>query len=206
MPPAEEILRQLATLANEQRLVAGFWHLVLVAVAIALATGWRPSRRRAAVNLSAPCASVAILAFAYGNPFNATAFAVLAAMVVALGVGVGDGRAASGPWWTTLLGIAMVSFGFVYPHFVEVESVLEYLYAAPAGVIPCPTLAVVIGLTLIADGFGSRGYMLIVAGAGLFYGIFGATHLGVPLDFVLLLGAATLGGRAVLPGSRVTAG
>jgi len=54
---------------------------------------------------------------------------------------------------------------------------------------PCPTLSIVIGLALVLGGLGSRAWSVVVGATGIFYGIFGAAHLGVRLDWVLLLGA-----------------
>jgi hypothetical protein len=87
-----------------------------------------------------------------------------------------------------LAGILMVSFGLVYPHFIKPDSILEYFYASPAGLIPCPTLSVLIGLALIFNGFGSRQISLLLIIFGLFYGTFGVLKLKVRIDIFLLLG------------------
>jgi hypothetical protein len=86
----------------------------------------------------------------------------------------------------------MVIFGLVYPHFLENGSPVRYLVAAPTGLVPCPTLSLVIGLALIFSGFHSQATMLILVVAGLFYGIFGAFRLGVTLDLFLLFGTVSL--------------
>ena len=83
----------------------------------------------------------------------------------------------------------MFSFGWVYPLFLESPSLLTYLYAAPTGLIPCPTLSIVIGLTVILSGLGSRLFSLLLGVSGVFYGIFGSARLGVMIDLVLLAGA-----------------
>jgi len=41
-------------------------------------------------------------------------------------------------------------FAWFYPHFLESRSPALYAVASPMGVIPCTTLAAVIGLTLLA--------------------------------------------------------
>jgi len=86
----------------------------------------------------------------------------------------------------------MAAFGLVYPHFTHTASAIGYLYAAPTGLVPCPTLSLAIGVALIADGLGSRAFALLLAAAGLFYGIFGVVRLGVTLDLGLIAGAAVL--------------
>lgn len=50
---------------------------------------------------------------------------------------------------------ALVVFGWTYPHFVSTHSWIEYAYAAPLGLIPCPTLSVVIGFTLLVRDVGT---------------------------------------------------
>jgi len=80
----------------------------------------------------------------------------------------------------------------VYPHFIQPSSVLGYLYAAPAGLIPCPTLSILIGLALIYDCFGSRSLSILLIIFGLFYGVFGVFKLKVLIDVFLLFGAMML--------------
>jgi hypothetical protein len=95
-------------------------------------------------------------------------------------------------------GLALFAFGWAYPHFLDSVSFLPYLYRAPTGLIPCPTLAIVIGLALVLDGLGSRALCLALGVAGLFYGVTGVVRLGVVIDWTLLLGAAVLLARAAL--------
>jgi hypothetical protein len=55
----------------------------------------------------------------------------------------------------------------------------------------------VIGVALVVDGLGSRAWALLLAGAGLFYGVFGVARLGVTLDVGLIVGAVGLLARGV---------
>ena len=96
-------------------------------------------------------------------------------------------------------GILLIAFGWVYPHFLQGGSWLQYLYKSPAGLIPCPTLSFVIGFTLLANGFSSRGLSIFLGALGLFYAVFGAFRLGVRLDLILMLGAAALLTLALRP-------
>jgi len=89
-------------------------------------------------------------------------------------------------------GIVMIVFGLVYPHFLETRSITKYLYASPAGLIPCPTLSVVIGTLLLFNVPGSQAITIILIAAGLFYGIFGMLKLKVYLDLLLVLGTIAL--------------
>ncbi|PLW83854.1 hypothetical protein CWI75_00380 [Kineobactrum sediminis] len=96
----------------------------------------------------------------------------------------------------------MIGFGWLYPHFLDNTTSLVYLYAAPTGLIPCPTLSIVIGFTLILGGLGSRSWCLVLAMMGLFYGVFGAARLGVRIDGVLILGALAAACAAVTTGCK----
>jgi len=89
-------------------------------------------------------------------------------------------RAARGPAATTALGVAMIAFGWLYPHFLTFGPVTRYLVAAPMGLIPCPTLSLVIGFALLAGGLSSRAWSIVLAVVGLFYGLFGACRTPRP--------------------------
>lgn len=205
MPSPAEILQGLTRMANDAYAVAVAWHLVVAATLSALASGWRPSRRLAAGLASLPAASAAIVAFVFGNAFNGS---VLALTFWALGASaflLPRERVQLAPtaWW--IVGAAMLAFAWVYPHFLEGRPAIAYLFGAPIGVIPCPTLSLMIGLWLLADGFRARASSLSLAGVGLFYGVFGVAHLGVTLDLGLIAGALALGAAALTrwPQSRV---
>jgi hypothetical protein len=82
----------------------------------------------------------------------------------------------------------MIIFGLIYPHFIKANSIVEYLYASPAGLIPCPTLSILIGFALVFNGFESRPISLTLIIFGLFYGIFGVFKLKVYIDVMLIFG------------------
>jgi len=83
----------------------------------------------------------------------------------------------------------MIVFGWVYPHFLDNAGPMAYLYSAPTGLIPCPTLSVVIGFTLVLGGLRSRAWCVALSAVGLFYGAFGAGRLGVNIDWILFVGS-----------------
>src|SRR5678810_80921 len=89
------------------------------------------------------------------------------------------------------VGAAAIAFGWVYPHFLAGPP-LAYLYAAPFGLVPCPTLAVAIGFALLAGAPNDRAWNLVLAALGLFYAAFGIARLGVWLDLGLAIPAVTL--------------
>ncbi len=101
--------------------------------------------------------------------------------------------------WARISGAILFVFGWVYPHFLETSSILAYVYAAPTGLIPCPTLSVVIGMVLIFNGLGSRALSLTLGITGLFYGVIGIWRLGVEIDWFLVVGSALILLHNVLP-------
>jgi hypothetical protein len=88
-------------------------------------------------------------------------------------------------------GIIMFLVGWVYPHFLDSSSFFPYLYSAPTGIIPCPTLSMVIGSALILNGLGSRIVSLMLGISGILFGITGVVQLGVSID-VMLLGSIVI--------------
>jgi hypothetical protein len=198
----EEILAGLHTIANRAEALASFWHTVAIMALLAVAVGWRPTRRTIAALLVPPLASVAAMAWVFENPFNAAAFTVLALVLGFLALRIPALPPDRPAGWARGLGAAMVGLGLVYPHFLDTSSWLWYLYAAPTGLLPCPTLSLAIGVTLLADGLGARAFSLLLAVVGLCYGVVGVVRLGVALDVGLILGAAGLLARWLGPNKR----
>jgi hypothetical protein len=189
MPSSEEILRLTAAMAGDLRWLAIAWHLTIVIAAAAIIAGWRPRAPLGLALLVAPAASVSIAALAYGNPFNGISFGLLAIVFVVLAATLPRALAMSASW-SVSLGIALILYGTCYPHFVD-GPWYRTLYAAPVGVIPCPTLAVLAGFTLLAGGFSARATVVLTVWV-TFYAIFGIFRLGVMLDAGLLVAAAGL--------------
>lgn len=192
MPDPKAIVDQLTLASNSGASVAIAWHVAIVVAVVALMLGWRPTNRTAGVMLAAPPASAAAVMFAFGNPFNGAILGALSLALVLLALRLGPAQGVRAFVAARPAGILMVSFGTFYPHFLQHGTPLAYLYAAPTGLIPCPTLSLVIGFTLLAGGLGSRPWSLVLASAGLFYGLFGVARLRVYLDIPLILGAAML--------------
>lgn len=184
MPTTTEILNGLTAIANDWRTVAIGWHLAVAAMLVALALGFRPTGSLIAL---LPM-SVAVFALGYGNPFNGIVFAALAVALVALSRRDASTRPQA---WARLGGAVMIAFAWFYPHFLA-GSPLQYLYAAPVGLVPCPTLAMALGLALLT-GAGGKRWSWLLAGVSTFYALFGVFRLGVALDLGLLAGAMMLG-------------
>jgi hypothetical protein len=197
MPSPEAVRAGLDALGNGAAGVAVAWHAALLVVVVALLFGWSPSRRSAGLLLAAPLLSVGVVALVWRNPFNAAVFLVLAGVQALTATGLPATPLRLGSRWAQGSGILLIALGWAYPHFLQSFSALTYLYAAPTGVIPCPTLALAVGVTLAANGLGSRRWSLVLAGAAAFYAVVGALWLRVAIDLVLLAGAVALCAQAL---------
>lgn len=195
MPSPESILDGLTAIARGATSVAVVWHVLLAFVLAGLAFGWRPSRRFAASSSAVPLVSVGVLAALHSNPFNAAVMGVGAIALMTLGLALPNEpvRGASAP--VTALASFLIAFSWFYPHFLDDRPALVYLYAAPLGLVPCPTLSALIGFALLARGFESRAWSTVLASLGLAYAVFGSLRLGVVIDAVLAVGALSLLGN-----------
>ena len=201
MPSTEAILSSAAAIANGWRALAIAWHVAIILLVAAIALGWRPSHRLLGLLLAVPLVSVSALAWTSGNPFNGTTFALLALMVASIAMRLSKQPVDPASATNLTSGVLLFVFGWIYPHFLRADSWIEYAYAAPLGLLPCPTLAAVLGITLLAGLFRSAAWTTTVAAAAFAYGSIGVFALGVSLDYALILGAAILviaGGRTAL--------
>ena len=192
VPPPETILAGLAAIANDWRSLAIAWHVLLGVLLVLLLAGWRPSARLMGQLLCVPLLSVSGMAWLSGNPFNGTVLAVLATVLGAITVAFPNTTIRFNSPALAGLGAVSIVFGWTYPHFTNADSWATYLYASPFGILPCPTLAAVIGMTVMCSGLGSTAWSATLAAAGLVYGVIGVLRLGVALDFGLLLASVVL--------------
>jgi len=199
MPTSAAILAGLEAIAADWRLLSVLWHAYFAVMVLGLVFGVRPSRRMVGLLLAFPLLSVSILAWVHGNPFNGALFALTGLVMAAISMRLSRGNVEIASAWLVVAGALMIGFGWIYPHFLENATPMEYLYAAPTGLIPCPTLSIVIGFTLILGGLRSRPWCLVLTMVSLFYGIFGAARLGVKIDGVLLFGALATAYTAFAP-------
>lgn len=186
MPPSTQILQTLAELAQQERPLAIVWHGYVLALCAAVLFGWRPRRRLAASLILLPVASVVVMALLTANWFTGV---LLAGYLAAAGTIIARMPAMSiqiASRWRVCAAVAVLLFGLSYPHFLGPTVPLQYLYAAPLGIVPCPTLAAAIGASLAVESFGSPAWSLLLIVVGGFYGAFGALRLGVTLDWSLI--------------------
>jgi hypothetical protein len=191
VPSPDTVLTGLTAIANDWRWLAITWHALLAALAVMLIARWRPSTRLLGRLVVGPLLSVSVVAWLSGNPFNGLLFAILAVMLATTTL-----RPATpvlpAPSARVVAGVGLVVFGWTYPHFLSTDGWTTYLYASPFGILPCPTLSMVIGLTLIFENLGSTRWNGALVVAGLLYGAVGVFRLGVVLDWGLLLASAAL--------------
>lgn len=193
MPAAKDILASLERIANAATMVAIAWHIVLFVAFAAIVAGFRPRRRSLAWMSILPVLSVSAVAHWHESRFNGFMFAVLAAALAASIPRGGNERVRLGPLWAVVLGSAMIAFAWSYPHFLDASRFpFAYLYAAPVGLIPCPTLSLLIGVTLVTGASVGTRAAVVLALAGLFYGLVGLVKLDVEIDAVLVAGALGL--------------
>ena len=197
---ADILLTSATTIAREWSSLAIAWHVAAIALLIAI--GIRAVRvRDVGVALSVPLFSVAALAWWSRNPFNTLVFVVAGLLILHAAMQLPIERAQPAHGRDLSAGLALSVFGLLYPHFLD-GSPWQYLYAAPIGLLPCPTLTFLIGISLIVPGLDSRRWMSVLAPLGAIYGVIGVFMLGVTIDWVLLAGAALLSAKRTAAADR----
>jgi hypothetical protein len=192
MPSAGEILQSLASIAESWKTLAMLWHVYAGVLLVLALSRSRAHDRLVGALLIPPLVSVSVLAWIAGNPFNGAAFGALSIVQAALLGRLSRRQVEKAHPARVLLGSALVAFGWAYPHFLPEDPASTYLYAAPLGLIPCPTLSLVLGVTIVLSNLRSRAWSVILACAALFYGALGVLYLGVTIDWVLVGGGIGL--------------
>lgn len=184
-------------LANLQSEVTRFWfvsavqHLILPLVLL-----YASRRERGGSIVSAyfglTALLVGLLAVVHSfNLFNGLVFAVLG---LALILGRRRGLLRFLPLTAhSAVGYAALLSGYWYPHFVD--SALAVLVRSPYSVVPCPSLLVIIGVTVAAGIRNATWAELLLVCAGLFYGVFGVMKLRVLVDLPLIVVTAVYASR-----------
>jgi len=204
MPGASEILESLSEISVSWRFLAIAWHIYFAVFAAIAVSPIRLSNRLVAAVLVPPLASVGVLAWIDRNPFNGAAFCLLSMILLAVLWSSRRRQVAwASPRWL-VPGLVLAAFGWAYPHFLERGPVSAYLYASPLGLIPCPSLAMAAGISMIFGGLQSPAWTRVLAAAALFYGVFGSLYLGVTIDWILAGGGIVMFGLSFGQASGVT--
>ena len=192
MPTKEEISAGLTELANQYSNIAIAWHVIILMIIAALFVGWKPGNSLMILLLGSLLMSVSVFASLQGNFFNAAVFAFLVIMSIYATLRSGNGNITGDRSWLDIGGLILIIFGLFYPEFLTSGSLIEYAYASPTGLIPCPTLSVLTGFALVYKGFRSQTLSMTIGISGMFYGLFGVIYLGMNIDWVLVAGAGLL--------------
>lgn len=199
MPSSSAILQVLTQAANEFTWLALLFHLYIAVLVLLVLSGVGIGKRLSALLLCVPLISVSVLAWVSNSPFNGFVFAAAALVLMILSRRMARTAVLLAPLPILIAGLAVVGFGWIYPHFLSGSGFVRYLYAAPIGVVPCPTLSVVVGVAIVVRSFESRAWSTVLALLGVFYGLFGVFKLGVKLDWGLFVGACVLLGTCWVP-------
>ena len=187
---SESVLAAATTIANEWRALAAAWHVVAAGLLGALV--WRRVDAPSIAGVIALMAfSVATMAWWSGNPFNSSVFAATGVLMLATAARPISAQLTTPPRWNLAAGAVMCAFGWLYPHFLDGPA-WQHLFLAPLGLLPCPTLGFIIGVSLLTNGLGSKAWAIGVGAIGMFYGLTGVVVLGVAIDWMLIAGAAVL--------------
>jgi hypothetical protein len=205
MPSAGEILNGLSEISVSWKAFAILWHIYFAVFAIVALSAFRPSNHFVAAALVPPLASVGALAWVGRNPFNGATFCLLSVALLLVLLAFHTRHVERAPPRWLVPGLVLAGFGWAYPHFLDSEPWTSRLYASPLGLIPCPSLSMVLGVTMIYGGLNSRIWSLILAMAAIFYGVFGSLYLGVTVDWVLAGGGIAMFGLIFWQASGDTA-
>jgi hypothetical protein len=188
MPSSEEILKSLQLAANQYSGLAILWHMLMFLFILFLYFK-KPSNGLTGVALSLPLFSVSIIAFLVHNFFNGIVFTVAGLLFIGLARSAKKENISlnSSPVLRSA-GIAVLIFGWAYPHFLG-SGFIIYFYAAPVGLIPCPTLLTITGISMIFSIKQSTQAVISLVVLDLFYALFGVFRLEVYIDIVLLFAA-----------------
>jgi hypothetical protein len=194
MDSVGDILRHMSAIASSLAPVAIAWHAAIAAAVVALFAGWRPDLRAAWLLLALPPLSVAYSAYAFGDAPRAVSFGALSLLFALAGPHKTEARVHLATPGNAAVGGTLVLFALCYPAFVH-GALAFRLVAAPVGVLPAPTLALVAGALLAGGGRGSRARCGALAVWTAAYAYIGIAQLGVALDVALVI--ATFGLAAI---------
>ncbi|MGZ5191109.1 MAG: hypothetical protein ACXWCZ_08795, partial [Flavisolibacter sp.] len=193
MPSANDILKSLVFLARNYRDIAIIWHVVIYGLLLFLMLAKKmPSNRFVGCFLAIPLLSVSFFAWWSDNPFSGLLFLIVGILLFIFSLTAKSEEINLNPSYVfRATGIAILIFGMIYPHFLGPQLFI-YLYAAPIGIIPCATLLMISGFSLVFLLRQSLKWMVTLLTANLFYGLIGVFWLHVYIDIILLFASSVL--------------
>jgi hypothetical protein len=185
---AESILNAISLAANFSPAVNIVMHVLVLGAIVMLFTGAGPKLRRLIFDavLLILAAAVAVISILVGNPFNMLTFGIIA--VISLIELIRGKNLAGRPGLNlnTVISLIIIFIGFWYPEFVQ-AGLPAMLVLSPLGVIPCPTLMVMLGMLNLAVPNVNRVQYIALIVMAAFYGLTGVFMLKVYLDIALLV-------------------
>ena len=140
MPKTEEIINGLQTIVNEYSTFAIIWHAVLYLLLAALIAKWQPSNRLFGLLICLPLLSVAVFAWLSGNPFNGILFSLMTVLIFVFGFKASNQPITISQVPFMVVGIMMILFGLVYPHFIKCRFFLKISLCITCRTHPMPNL------------------------------------------------------------------
>ena len=189
MPTPEEILKSTAYLANNYMAIAAMWHVVIVLLITSyISRRWMSSR----IYYGLPALlflSVSLLALSVLNFFNSFVYFGLSIIFLRKAIRIRDSHfELNDSVFLTVSACLIILSGLVYPHFLN-ASFFAYIVASPTGVIPCPTLLLVSGISLLFVRSDDKSIFYTLIPVNVAYGLIGILFLGVYLDIILIAAA-----------------
>lgn len=184
----EKILTYLTFVPNQTLWLNALNHLLVLTVLLFLVFGKKAKTKRLVVD-GAICllfTSIVAVAAAYGNPFHVITMGLLA---VFAGIEFWQGKnefTLHKINTRSLIALLSIFIGFWYPEFVKVNPIALLLFS-PVGIVPCPTLLIVLGLLTLAYPRVNKTQYIITVLMGAFYGSTGVFQLKVILDLPIII-------------------
>lgn len=185
---SEKILTYLTFVPNQTLWLNALNHLLVLSALLILIFGKKAKTKRLLVDgvICLLFTSIVAVAVAYGNPFHVITMGLLA---VFAGIELWQGKNEFTLYkinMRSIIALLSIFIGFWYPEFVE-ANFLAQLLLSPVGIVPCPTLLVVLGLLTLAYPRVNKTQYIITALMGAFYGITGVFQLKVMLDLPIIV-------------------
>jgi len=193
MPSSDDILKSARFLANNYLYVAIVWHLLIYFfLFLCVFSRFQLSGSSLGSLVSLALLSVSFFAWQVNNPVNGTVFLSAGILLLFFSFKEKRGDLFYNPsFLLRATGIVVLFLGLIYPHFLGPQF-LVYLYAAPIGILPCPTLLIATGLSMIFVSGRSRKRLIVLLMLDILYGLMGVFWLHVYLDIILLIASAGL--------------
>lgn len=183
----EVILQFLPMLANKYLYINALMHLlVFFTVAMIFMPHIKFKKTVFNILILVLMLSISILSIVNGNPFNFLTFFVLSVFAFIEIIKAKNEITTPKISIKTILCLVFILIGMWYPHFVNAHPAL-LIFLSPVGVLPCPSLYVLLGLLNLYHPQVNKSLFTATALIGLFYGITGVFVLNVALDIPLLI-------------------